>query len=83
MAKLSARGRTEAARFERTTNDDEGGTFTRTLAFMSDGSYLEKLSTVRRDGSRHSWAWTVGGKYQTVGGVREVLARKGYAEVTK
>ncbi len=51
MAKLSAHGRTEVARFERVHTGKDGSTVTDTAAVMSDGWVLFKTKIRHTDGS--------------------------------
>lgn len=63
MAKLSARGRTEVARWTREDDSPKSDLVSwrrSTLALMSDGVLLEKDDVVfKPEGRRHSYGWKV------------------------
>jgi len=88
MAKLSARGRTELARVEKTVYPTPPDLVTErryTTAYMSDGTLLQKCDVIfRSDGKRHSYGWIVRGKVDpglTVEQWLELRARLGYKQV--
>lgn len=87
MAKLTARGRTEVWRVERTTDSSTGGTLRVTLALMSDGNILKKMTSFTQQGKvAHSWGWTVWRKLKKDGNpdrLKERLVGEGYEEVKK
>jgi hypothetical protein len=91
MAKLSARGRTEVARFskeEKVTDPSRSTDWERTTyALMSDGHLLKKWDVNFKSsnilpGGKHSYGWKDQGKkaHLTADKLREVLLAKGYTE---
>ena len=92
MAKLSARGRTEVARFskEQAVDDPERTIDWQkvTYALMSDGHVLKKLDVRFKkspllEGYKHSYGWKDKGKTGlTVENLRTNLIPKGFKEET-
>lgn len=91
MAKLKARGRTEIFRVvrerdnlpRRDTDPVSNWVVWRrdTVTLMSDGNFLRKKDARWKDGSKHTWDWTVDGKIKaglTVEGALEIYAKAGY-----
>lgn len=81
MAKLSAYGRTEVARFQKVERLEDGRTITTTQAFMSDRSVLTKQKVTVVGGRAYDWGWTKAGHYDTVEARAAVLESKGYVRV--
>jgi len=91
MAKLSARGRTELARFSKQNNvsgtDRSAEWERRTYAYMSDGHLLKKYdvrfkATEYTAAYNYSYGWKDEGKRFSLDEVRMMLLAKGYTEET-
>jgi len=87
MAKLSARGRTEVARFESSTPDH--GTAKRSYVLMSDSTVLWK-ATWRSEATEYSKARTVSSGWRKHGKLKsgvdpqdwiDAMAKKGFVRI--
>lgn len=89
MAKLSARGRHEIARYEKqvekATTPESYDTIRERMyfAFMSDNHVLYQLKVWRQDGQTHLYPWKHKGKYtpENFQKAQENLLAKGYTRV--
>lgn len=84
MAKLSARGRTELLRMEK-TYPSEVGNMRATITLMSDGVALIKKTFISPEGKvGHSGGWKVHGRLKkgsTVEDIKASLEKNGYQQV--
>jgi hypothetical protein len=81
MAKLSARGRVELARYKKVTQSECTGETTHTYALMDDGRVLVKISWKGYPGN-----WTIKGKLKegTKGPKKTLVSYQGFIEsITK
>lgn len=90
MAKLSAYGRRELWRIEKTIINVSKDSWDsckdiKRYAGMSDGYILSNLVVYWPDGQTHNYGWKKGNKYgpNDMQYVKDTLISKGYVEVTK